>query len=157
MIRAPTSHFITGLLAFGYQWSLLEASVSGVMSGAAQQKADPATGMYAPPASSAVTMVSASKLISSTNVGFLTSDGKPRQLGELEYNIRSGGFGEVVDAVAGKSTDMVEYVRWAASDPAGPDDEIYGLGTLGEIASDTLSLDADSRLSASCTNRASLK
>ena len=123
--------------------------MAAAMSGPSQQKADPATGMYAPPAASAVTLVSASKLVATSNVGFLTSDGKPRQPEELDYNIWSGGFGEVVVAVAGKSTDIVDYVRWAQSDPSGPGDEIYGLGTLGDIASDTLSLDADSRLAVS--------
>ena len=54
-----------------------------------------------------------------------------------------------MDSVAGRATDAVDYVRWSIGDPSGPGDE-KALGKLGEIAPDTLAVDADARLSVTC-------
>ena len=107
----------------------------------AQQRQDPTTGMFAAPTSSAIQMVSASKLLADSNVGFLTAEGKPRSAAELAYNQRSGVFSEIIDAVGGKDAAMTNFVRHTVSDPNDSSEETVGLGSLGEVAANTLALD----------------
>ena len=81
----------------------------------------------------AVQMVSSSTLLASSNAGFLTAESKPRSAAELAYNQRSGVFSEIIDAIGGKDTSVVNFVRHDASDPGGAGDEtcqICGFGHL---------------------------
>lgn len=98
------------------------------------------------PAWVAVNLVSPTKFMTNSNAGFLTSDGRPRDASTLTYNQRSGVFGQIVESVANRSAAATRYVQWVAADPASSGAITYGLGTLGQIAVDTLSLDADPRL-----------
>lgn len=110
---------------------------------------DPTTGMYTASPGIAVNLVSASKFLSASNAGFLTADGRPRDSSVLPCNQRSGVFGGVVEAVANRPTALTKFMQWAAADPSGAHELTFGLGTLGQITSDTLSLNADPRLAVS--------